>query len=333
MEKPTSGRRSAFNEIDLIEVSRDIWGAKYFIVAMALAGFVFAIVTLAFAKPSYTAIMTVSQSEGAPRAGGGLGQYAAAAGALGINLGGGNDDTKFTKFKVLLDSDLLAGSLFKRDDLKPFFFGPGWHPQTRTFSRPTGISFEVKELVKGILGLHTWSTPGVTEVRASLKSQLSFTSDKLTGLMKISVQGENPRDAVFLLNTVVHQADALIRDAAKERAASRMRYLDRSLANTTMQDQREVMINIYSSQQRDMMMASVDTTFAIDILDPASASSIPTSPVPRVTLVTYVLTMGVIGVFIAVFFGWRTRRKTGSAATLDSQLKSRIFSRWASSIR
>jgi len=298
-----AGRRLSFSEIDLLQVARDIWGAKIFIALLAVIGVLFSVLILSSAKPTYTATMTVSQSEGAPRPGLSLGQYASAAAAVGIDIGGSADDANFTKFKVLLDSDLLSVALFRRDDLKPFLFGPGWNPETRTFSRPTGFTFELKEFIKGILGLRTWATPGPTEVRSALKRSLTFTADRQTGLVKIFVQDFSPESATFFLRTVVLEADALIRDAAKVRASNRIRYLNEALARTTQQDLRDAILSLLSGQQRSMMMASVDTTFAVEVIDPPYASTVPTSPVTRVVLVTYVLTMIVIGVFAAIFYG------------------------------
>lgn len=303
--------RASLHEIDLIEVARDIWGGKYVIVSLAVLGLLFAILTLYTAKPTYTAKMVAGPAEsaggGAGRAGG-LGQLGAAASAFGINIGGG-DNSYFGRYKEVLDSESLAEALFRRDDLRPVLFGPGWNPETRKFMRPEGLLFNIKELVKGLLGLRTWSSPGPFELREALKAKMTVTLDQLTNLLRISVRGDSPAQAEFVLRSVTKEADELLRRTARERAAGRIAYLNQALRDTTMQDQRESMINILSSQQHNMMMASVDRTFAIEIIDPPAASPVPTSPVPRVTLFMGVSLMGVFGIFAAILYGMRARAR------------------------
>ena len=301
-------------EIDLIELMRDIWGGKYVIIVLAVLGLLFAILSLATAKPSYTANMLLAPAESAGNSArpAGLGQIGAAASAFGINIGSG-DSSSFGKYKELLDSERLPAALFERDDLRPIFFGPSYNLKTKKFGRPEGFIFNIKELIKGILGLHTWTSPGPFEMRTVLKTKMSFTLDKLTNFLKISVQGESPQEAEFVLRTVYTQADELLRQSAKEMAANRIRYLNETLAKVTMQDQRDAMINILSSQQRNLMMASVDRTFAVEVIDPPAASTIPTAPVPRLTLVTDILGGAGLGFFMAVIYGLRVRSRRKAA--------------------
>ena len=324
--RESSNLRFGLHEIDLIELVRDVWGGKFFIVMLAVLGLLFAIFSLSGAKPVYTARMVAGPAESAGGGGGragGLGQLGAAASAFGINIGGG-DNSYFGRYREVLDSESLSEALFRRDDLKPVFFGPGWDPQTRLFARPEGLTFNAKEFVKGMLGLRTWSSPGPFELRESLKIKMTVTLDQLTNLLRLSVRGESPEQAEFLLRTVTREADELLRRTAKERAAGRIAYLNEALRGTTVQDQREAMINILSSQQHNLMMASVDRTFAIEIIDPPAASPVPTSPVPRVTLFMGVFLPGAFGVFVAIIYGFRARvrqRSRGQAPkTIDKAI-------------
>lgn len=303
-------RRLAFNEIDLIEVARDVWGAKYFTAFLAVLGILFAILSLTFARPIYTATVTIGPSEDSgTHAGGGLGQYAAAAGALGITLGDA-DGSYFNKYKELLDSNLLSENLFRRDDLRTLLFGPGWNAKTKTFKRPVGLVFAIKEFIKGILGLHRWSQPGPFELRELLKRQMVITTDKVTGFVQISMQSDTPRQAVYLLHAVIAEADSQLRESAKRRATGRIEYLTRTLDHTAVQDQREATIDILSAQQKNLMMASVDKTFAMEIIDPPAAPTIPTSPKPRATLVMDLLVTVLAGLFAAIAYGQKMRWST-----------------------
>ena len=331
--RESSQLRIGLHEIDLIELVRDVWGGKFFIVLLAVLGLLFAIFSLSGAKPTYTARMVAGPPEsagsGAGRAGG-LGQLGAAASAFGINLGAG-DNSYFGRYREVLDSDSLAEALFQRDDLRPIIFGPGWNPETRTFARPEGLSFNTKEFVKGMLGLRTWSSPGPFELRESLKLKMTVTLDQLTNLLRISVRGDSPAQAEYLLRSVTKEADELLRRTAKERAAGRIAYLNQALGNTTVQDQREAMVNILSSQQHNLMMASVDRTFAIEVIDPPAASPVPTSPVPRVTLFMDVFASGAFGLLVAIIYGLRSRsrRKVSDLApkTLDKAISTFILRR------
>jgi len=304
--------------INISEVARDIWNAKITLAVMLFLAVVYALVSVAWAKPSYTSYATVGPAQNSNQSGlsSAMSQYAGAASLLGVNLGG-SEATDFTQFQQIMGSQQLANELFKRQDLKPIFFGPRWN------ERPTEIVFLVKDWLKGILGLRRWSTPQPFALRAKLDQMTSTVPNKLTGYVSLSATGDSPEEANKILNAVYKTADNIVRNGANTRAENRIAYLKEQLNQVTMDDQRQSIIMTLSVQIRNKMMASVDSTYSIQVIDPPAADVKPTSPNPRAMLMTNIFFAGLIVVLGAIIYGVRMRR---------APVKGEIASVWAGTL-
>jgi hypothetical protein len=318
-----SGQKRGLVEIDLMDLAKDIWHARYTICAALVLAFVFSLVSLAFAKKSFTATAVMSPAESSPQGAGAssIGQLAGAASMLGVNVGPVGGPSVFNKFKSLLTSQALAEELFKNDALKPTFFGPSWVPATRSWKRPTGLTFEAKDLLKGVLGLQQWKTPNAFQLQEDLQLHLGILPDKVTGYVRLSIQGTSAEQALFVLRAIVASTDSIIRRDAKTLAANRITYLNDALQQTTLQDQRQAMISVLSTQEKNIMMASTDKYYAIDLVDPPSASPIPTSPRPSATIMNSLLTVLFLIMIWAVVRGhFLVRSGSVRASRMDPSL-------------
>ncbi len=286
----SSGSRLSVVEIEPMEIARDIWHAKYMLAVSLMAAIALALLSVTFGQKSYTAEAVLGPAESSAQQGlnSSIGQLAGAASLFGVNVGtsGGTD---FVKFKTLLTSERVADVLFQDDSLKAVFFGPGWVSETRSWKRPTGLAFYIKDFLKGLLGLPRWKVPGPYTLQDDLMLHLGILNDKVTGYIKVSIQRESPSEANYVLSKIIMAADGLIRRDVRSRTAGRIAYLKDVLQQTSLQDQREAIIAVLSAQEKTMMMTSADKTFAIDVIDPPSTNPLPTSPKPREVLTTSAL--------------------------------------------
>jgi len=316
------GQRSRLklSEIDLMDFLHDVWGAKRSIATLLVLSVFLSLFSVWAAKPTYTAKMLVGPSEQSGDQGGiggAPGQLGGAASMLGIN-GGGGLNSAFRKYEAVLDSYDLAAAILRHDELKTMIFGPSWNPSTRTWSRPTGFTFEVKDFLKGLLGLQRWAPPTPFTMQMKIKTMMKVTTNKLTSYLTISLDADTAEQAQKLLTVITKGADDLLCRSQKGYSQNRIDYLNFELQRATQQDQRAAMIQILSVQEQRLMMASADKTVAIDIIDAPYAPPLPSAPQPRVVLVTYAFYAAVLGILIALVHGARQRRrKVHPARTTD----------------
>lgn len=317
-----SRSRSKLHEIDLLDLLRDLWGGRKSILALVGLVVLWSIVGVWTARPTYTATMLVGppeQTDGDRSISGAISKLSGAASALGISGLGAGDSSLFSKYGSVLESFELASAVLKHDELKPMLFGPTWHPKTRTFERPREIDFQIKDFLKGLLGLPTWAPPGPVSMRAKLHSLVHLTPDKVKGFLNISADGNSPEEALALLEVVYKEADEILRSVAKERAQARIDYLSNALQHTTLQDQRTAMIDVLSMQEQGMMMAAADKTMAIVVIDPPIVDPTPSAPKPRVVLLTNILLAIALGGLLSVVIGVRQRRAARLAAAVGEE--------------
>src|SRR6185437_7152502 len=117
--------------------------------------------------------------------------------------------------------------------------------------------------------------PGPVALQSALEKHLSILTDKVTNYTTLSVDEASPADAVFVLQAVINTADGLIRQGVKNRTAGRIVYLQNALKQTSLQDQREAIISVLSTQEKTRMMSSADKSYAVDAIDPPWASAVP----------------------------------------------------------
>lgn len=313
-EKVSPHLRGGLSQIDLFDLLRDVWGGRKLILLFLATAFFVSAIIVASSSPVYTSTMLVGPPErdGEQGLGSALGRAAGAASLFGVGLGSLNSTT-FGKYSSVLESYELASRVLENDRVKGILFGPSWLPTERAWVRPTGLIFESKDWLKGVLGMARWTVPSAFTVHDKLKRMMVITPDKLKGYLSISMNANSPEDAQFLLNVVYKQADELLRRAAKERSKGRIQYLSQELKEVRLQDQRDAIINVLSSQEQKMMMASADTTVAIEIIDPPLADPTPTAPKPRAILLTYSIFALFFGALFAIIYGVKQRNKTHRA--------------------
>ncbi len=309
----TSPLRSKLMEIDPLDLVRDIWSAKWTLFGAIVAAILLSILSLKFADKSYTssAVLGPAESTAQQRMGSSLGQLAGAASLLGVNIGGSND-TDFVKFKIMLGTERLAAAVLADKSVYGTLFGPSWDAKHNRWVRPSGISFEIKDALKGLLGLPQWAPVAPSELKTYLADHLGIFTDKMTGYVTLSISGTNPHDAAYLLTKIIRSADELIRQDVKNRSQGRIAYLQQALTRTMPQDQREAIITVLSAQEKTLMMTSADRSYSIDVIDPPTESHIPSSPQARPTMQFYILMLLVIVMIAAVVRGhFFVRRQDG----------------------
>jgi uncharacterized protein involved in exopolysaccharide biosynthesis len=328
MNPQTHGQpRESFAEIDLFDVVCDITGAWRTIAVAMLGGAIIAALALSSSPRVYTATAVVGPAEGSAQGGLGssLGQFSGAASLLGVNLGS-SGGTDFVEFGQLLTSERLAKKLYQNEALRPVFFGTMWRPETKSWVQPRSLKDTIRRTVMSPFGSTNWTPPNSFDLQDTIESKLTILEDKVTNYVTLTFQSDTPEHAEYGLSTIIRTTDEEIRQASKDRAAGRIAFLNTTLRQTTIQDQRDAIISVLSSQEKTMMMASVDKTYAINLIDPPSAGPAPTSPRPLASIIGAVFAALLLSsLFIAARGYFLVRSAAGRARGREPSLDRAIW--------
>jgi uncharacterized protein involved in exopolysaccharide biosynthesis len=266
-------------EIDLRELVHDIKGARYTILVALILAVVVASICLAVIRPTYSAKAVLGPAERSNSSGlsSALNQLSGASSLLGVNLGSANSGD-FVKFTQILQSERLARLLFQDTSLRPIFFGHVWSTRTHSWVEPSGMFFRIKQTLKRLVGMQPWTLPNPFVLQSTLAHRLDTMPDPVTGYLTLNFEAASPAGAQYALAKIIKGADSLVRQDLRSRSAGRISYLQHQLKAITIQDQRQAIIALLSTEERNMMMVSADRIYSADELDPPSASSVPSSP-------------------------------------------------------
>ena len=260
----------------------------------AVIGLAVGLLLIRLTTPEYTISMLVRPPPENASSQAGRGLSSLVPGLATILQSGGRTD--FDAFKALLTSNELSGRVAARhrdDVMVPIF--QNWDPQAQTWTH-FGMIADIKDGIKSILGMPAWYAPSGEDLQRYLVSHISQSTDIKTGMATITAKGTDPAFVTHLLKVVATEADGLARDQAKQRSAARLAYLQKALQTVVQADQHQVLIELFSQEEQQMMMVQADASYAALPVDVPSVPHRPSWPpvMPFLMLFT-VLGAGVSG--------------------------------------
>lgn len=262
--------------------------------------------TLSGAKPVYRMTMTVvpapSDQGGTTVASGG-----ALSTLLGVGgIGGGNSN--YARYQKLLVSPVTAQRMEKKYGLIEQVFSNQWDKREKKWIQPITLRTYLLGWLFDLSNVPIWTAPDATTLATSMDGSLVILPGIQTDITTISMDSTDPEFARKLMLADHEMANAVLRDQVARRARQQVGYLQAKLAGTTVEDYRQTLLSLLSSQEKTLMLTQTDASFAAEILSPPVASPTPVGPRPVLSVFIAVLAGILIGFGIVVFLGpdwWR----------------------------
>ena len=235
---------------------------------------------------SYTATATIAPTSGLSSNESALGGAMSALSALGgKSLLGGNSVSPFEMYVDILSSKQLARQLVEKDHFLQIIFSAQWDPHANNWRTLNSFQHRVKVSVLGLLGFTVKEHPDVDDLAGFLASHLAVASKEsetspLSAITTLKFTYKDPKLAMQMLNTILSEADSLLRVSRRTDVRARIAYLGGVLPTVTLAEQRQALISLLSSQEEEYTVIEADKRYAFTMLDQPYASSVPTSPVP-----------------------------------------------------
>lgn len=265
--------------IDLVELWGVIWSYKFVIVGITTVCAGIAIVLALTATPIYRAEVVITEvSENAVSPGAALAnQFGGLASLAGINIGTGGNGRDA---RAVLTSRSLIEEFVKRHNLISELY-----PDDKEV--PT-MWMAVRQFQEGIL---------------------SIRDDKRSGTTHVAISWREPQKCAEWANGIVSLADELIRSRALDDSTRSISYLNEQIKKTNVVELQRVMYSLVESETKTLMLANARAEYAFNVVDPAVAPEIRSSP--RRTMMVLIGTA--LGLFIGIVTAFilnRVRRIT-----------------------
>lgn len=250
----------ADDEISLADIARTLLDGWRLIVALTFLSAAAAAGISLQMTPTFKADTVVQIKSASSKGGGaglgGLASLAGAAGMAGFSIKG--DETLEGTLGVLRSREIVRTFLAKHE-LVEVVLGAG--QPGFSLRQWLGIGAQVE---------HADPERRMEQAREAFqKSILQISEDKKTGLTSVTMQWRDGDLAARWANDFVLLANQHLRELSIERATRNMQHLNSELEKTAVVAVRQALFQLIEEQVKAIMLASVESEFAIRVVDPA----------------------------------------------------------------
>ena len=257
------------DEIDLLELLRQLLRFKFSILILTLLCGIGALAVALTTPNTYQAYVLISSSQ--KSSGGGLSalasQYGGVAALAGINLGSGNNE--MDSAISLLQSRKFIISMIEEENLKPVLFPKSWNSEENAWLIHTPSTFS---RIKNSFATEVKPIDPIPSDLAAFKvfdSLLSVSTDKLSGLVTVRMESEDPQWAAETANKIIIRLNEYLRNQAILQSDKNIRYLEQEIANTPLVEFKSALYDLVETESRNKMFSNVNQEYAFKVIDPA----------------------------------------------------------------
>jgi len=127
---------------------------------------------------------------------------------------------------------------------------------------------------------------------------LGVNVDKDSGLVRVSIDWQDPELAADWVMKLVARLNAYLREQAVFQSEQKLKYLNDALAETQIAENRQALFELISTEQKQAMLANTQKDFVFRVIDPAV---VPDKKIKPKRAIIVLLTGFVVG-FLAIVF-------------------------------
>lgn len=257
-----------------------IWQRKLFVLVGIGGGLLIALLLSLFLKPQFEASMIVAPPLHDTRTNSFVDGVMVYAPDIAARIPTGSPE--FIRFEQSLRGVAVANLLFRMDN----------------------IANKVGEdtLWRGMSG--TIST--AEDLSLALQKNIQIEPIGTTASRKITYLHPDPEFAVKLLVLMRKVDDQIIRTSMKAETETKIEWLKTEFQKTLNPDHRAALVQLLMSEERRRMLLSLDTPYAVNVVEEASASPRPVIPNHPLIFLAMALVGALCGAITALIYGQKT---------------------------
>lgn len=294
----------ANDEIDLRELFTAIWQGKWIIIAITTL-FAVASVFYAINQPNTyksEALLAPAEQEQQGGLGGALaGQFGGLASLAGVNLGaGGGVDKTQMALEVLKSRQFTSEFIQKHNILPELMAAKTWNRETNTVIYDEELYIAEQDKWIREVELPFKPEPSMQEAYKEFSKIISASTDKETGMVKITIEHVSPYIAQQWVSWLIQDINATMKQSEVLEANKSTNFLTQQLEQTKIADIRAVLYKLVEEQTKTIMFANVRDEYVFKTIDPALVPEEKSGPKRAILCVLGVLLGGMLSVMIVL---------------------------------
>lgn len=275
---------SSTYEPTLGDVLRDLWRARFYLLAGVVIGLTGASLFLAAAVPQHRATMLVAPTtrSGTPDISALFPNNASFAMEYVMQSFGPGDSSDFMRFETILREASIADRLLRDEKIR------------------TGLAKAQHYKFSAVA-----DTDNSSKLAAWLQKNIAVEPVGQTRLKRVSLLHPDPAFAVYMLQQMYGITDGMIRAELEDKTAKRINYLTGELDKISNPEHRRILTKLLMDQEQINMILAVNEPYAAAIAEPPAAAPKPTWPRKSLVLPAFVFTG-----FFAGYIVYMLRRPT-----------------------
>jgi len=181
-----------------------------------------------------------------------LGNLGGLAGLAGIDLSALGQSSASSR--AVLNSRMLVEEFISRNNLLPILFSDRWDATARKW---TTAPDDTPTLWLG--------------VREFFENVREIDEDAVTGVIRVTVEWEDPELAATWANGLVKLANQIVRTRDLTESERSVAYLQSEITKTNILGLQQVLYSLIESEMQTVMLAKVKEEYAFEVIDPAVA--------------------------------------------------------------
>jgi len=310
---------AASDEIDLMELWQAIWSQKFKVIFTTL---VFAVLAVLFAlnQPNMyksEVLLAPAEAEQGGKLAALAGQFGGLASLAGVDLSGGGGGSTEEALAILKSRSFVTQFVRENDLLVPLFA-----LQPVPFSKGVEISSDIynvqtKEWVREVQPPYT-KEPTDWEIHKAFSEILNVSTDKVSGLITISIEWYIPEQAQEWVTLLVEKINAHMKKRDVEEAKKSIQFIQEKINEVSLVDMQAIFYGLIEQHGRTIMLAEVRDEYVFRTIDPAVVPLEKSKPKRALICVLGTLLGGMLGVLWALVSYFATKRKDESVGGLGA---------------
>mgnify|MGYP001274610031 FL=1 len=292
----------ADDEINLRELFAVIWKGKWIIITVT-ALFALASVFYAIHLPNIyksEALLAPAEQENSGGLAGLAGQFGGLASLAGVNLGGGSSNKAQLAIEVLKSRQFTSDFIKKHNILPDLMSAKTWNMQTDAIIHDSEIyNAQNNKWVREVSAPFK-PKPSMQEAYKEFSKILSASTDKETGMVKISIEHVSPTIAQQWVSWLIQDINQTMKQRDVLEAIKSTDFLTQQLEQTKIADIRAVLYKLVEEQTKTIMFAKVRDEYVFKTIDAALVPEEKFKPKRALICVLGLLLGGMLSVMIVL---------------------------------
>lgn len=247
------------DEVRLSDLGQAIWRGKWLIGASALgAAVLFVLLSYAITPDFRSSVLAAPTAQSLPTSGLAslASQFAGVAALTGFNMESG---TPTAEAIATLKSRAFTERFMREHGLLPILYADDWDPEAKAWRDPE-------------------EAPTYWKAYTRFDGMRSVEQELETGMVRVTVDWEDPKLAAEWANSLVADVNAILRARAIDESTKNLAFLQTELGKSSAVPLQATLYGLVEAEMKNAMLASVRQEYAFRVVDPALVSEKPSWP-------------------------------------------------------